>query len=522
MEGKCWRLAALGIWLALGAFEAAVAAPSVSRILVPRDQAAALVRLEHSGLAFGHVGLRDDSLVTEVDAAGLALLREVKIPHRVVVADLIADYARRLSAFASKGAAVAQTVPSEYPVRGMRLGSQTLSSGRAPTGMYTLDEVAAVLDSLREAHPRLISVRASIGSSYEGRAIWMVKISDHPDVDEAEPEILFTGAVHGDEPLGTMALVYFMHYLLEGYGTDPQATEIVESRELYFVPVANPDGYDAILRTNLDANDERTGVDLNRNFGFEWEGANAYQGDAPFSEPETRALRDLCLEKQFRLALNYHDFSAPFLLHPWGHGHYTELPDSAVFAGLGAEMTTENGYPYGQVALILYAAPGNHDDWMYGEQDLKAKIIALSPEIGSGKFPRPDSIFVYTQRMLRMNLVLAEGPGVLPAPEVETAVSALTDGTPETFRLYPAFPNPFNAATTIQLEVPAAGQVRLQVFDVTGRQTVCLVDQEASAGAHRVVWDGRDAAGRPAASGVYVARLQAGTEGRTRKVMLLR
>ena len=74
-----------------------------------------------------------------------------------------------------------------------------------------------------------------------------------------------------------------------------------------------------------------------------------------------------------------------------------------------------------------------------------------------------------------------------------------------------AAPNPFNPATTIRYEVPTAAQVRLMVYDVLGREVTVLVDERREPGCYAVTWDGRDAAGRLVASGVYVVRLEAGT-----------
>ena len=423
------------------------------------------MQLQGSGLALGHLGLQGDSLVTDLGVGDIALLRQEGIPFRVAIEDLPAYYASRLSAYSAMPPPAAKTLASEYPVRGMRLGSQTLPGAedrKVATGMYTLEEVGSVLDSLHEAHPRLMSARETIGYSFEGRPIWMVKISGDPGIDGPEPEILYTGALHGDEPMGVMALVYFMHYLLEQYGEDPRVTGIVRSRELYFVPVANPDGYEKAWRLNTNSDEERPGVDLNRNFGFEWDGEAPFYGPHPFSELETQALRDLCLAREFRLALNYHDFYLPILLHPWGHGKSTTLPDSSTYDVLGERMTEANGYPYGQIAVVLYSAPGNSDDWMYGETEAKGKIFALSPEVGAGKFPRPDSIFIYTQRMLDMNLVLAEGPGVLPPPEGRASPDFDGDGVtgfPDFFLFADAF-----GSTDARFDLDGSGSVDFADF----------------------------------------------------------
>lgn len=94
------------------------------------------------------------------------------------------------------------------------------------------------------------------------------------------------------------------------------------------------------------------------------------------------------------------------------------------------------------------------------------------------------------------------------AAPVQTAVGDLHDTRPAAFRLQPVYPNPFNQSTTISYELDTAGQVELVVFDLTGRRVVTLHQGRGAAGAHMVHWDGRDAAGRSAATGVYVVWLR--------------
>jgi len=89
-------------------------------------------------------------------------------------------------------------------------------------------------------------------------------------------------------------------------------------------------------------------------------------------------------------------------------------------------------------------------------------------------------------------------------PEVLTDLRA---DRPGRFALGKAFPNPFNPLTTIPFEVPAAGDARLDVYDITGRHVRTLADRHALAGQHSAVWDGTDDAGRAAGSGVYIVRL---------------
>ena len=85
-----------------------------------------------------------------------------------------------------------------------------------------------------------------------------------------------------------------------------------------------------------------------------------------------------------------------------------------------------------------------------------------------------------------------------------------------------AWPNPFNPAARIAFRLGADGPARLAVHDVRGRRVALLVDADLSAGDHAAVWDGRDGAGRPVASGIYLARLEAAGATATRRLVLLK
>ncbi len=96
-------------------------------------------------------------------------------------------------------------------------------------------------------------------------------------------------------------------------------------------------------------------------------------------------------------------------------------------------------------------------------------------------------------------------------------------GVPKRFSLEQNYPNPFNPGTKILFALPRASRITLHVFDVTGRQVRKLAEGQFSSGRHQVVWDGRDDAGVPVASGVYFYRLKAGSRFvQTRKMVLLR
>jgi hypothetical protein len=93
---------------------------------------------------------------------------------------------------------------------------------------------------------------------------------------------------------------------------------------------------------------------------------------------------------------------------------------------------------------------------------------------------------------------------------------------PLIFALYAPQPNPFNPETMIRFDLPTAGAVRLEVFDVVGQRVRVLVSGDLPAGVHQAKWDGRSDAGTPVGSGLYLCRLQAGGVRALSKLVLVR
>lgn len=302
------------------------------------------------------------------------------------------------------------------------------------SGHLTFNEVIAMLDEMVSLYPDLISSKESIGESIEGRDLWMVKISDNPSVNEPEPEVLYTAIHHAREPAGLMTVIYYMWYLLENYDSDPMIQTLVDNTEMYFVPVINPDGYvynettnpngGGMWRKNRRDNEGTScmGVDINRNYGYQWgldnTGSSAdpcdedYRGSEPFSEPETQAIRDFCNEHEFVNALNYHTYSN-LLLYAWG---YTEdpSPDDDLFYAHATLYTQDSHYTYGAGSTTIYPTNGGSDDWMYGEQSTKPKTLAYTPELGGGNdgfWCSIDRIIPIAQENMIQNILAAAFAG---------------------------------------------------------------------------------------------------------------
>ncbi len=106
--------------------------------------------------------------------------------------------------------------------------------------------------------------------------------------------------------------------------------------------------------------------------------------------------------------------------------------------------------------------------------------------------------------------------------KIPVDVSDDLNNIPSDFTLHPNYPNPFNPSTTISFDLPRRARVTLSIVNILGQDVAKLVDQEVSAGSHSVEWDGRDASGERASSGVYLYRLETDEGVLSRKMLLLK
>lgn len=338
-------------------------------------------------------------------------------------------------------------------------------------GYHTYSEIMAELDAMHAIFPSITTAKMDIGHSLEDSVIWAFKISDNPESDEEEPEVFFNSLTHAREPAGMEVLLYFMWYLLDNYGTDPLATYLVDERELWFVPVMNPEGYcyneytypdgGGMWRKNRrDCVGNDYGVDLNRNYGYMWgydnEGSSpycrdeTYRGSGPFSEPSTQVIRDFFLSRNFVMCLDNHCHGM-WLLYPWSYD-WVYTPDHSLFAAIAESMAVLNGHTPGTCLETLnYAVNGGSIDWEYGELG----VIAISPEIGTaedGFWPPTSRILPLCQLELPANLLfaeLADNPHRVLPPAAP--VLAAMDTVPADFTLMWSHHDTFNPAAGFEL-----------------------------------------------------------------------
>jgi hypothetical protein len=303
------------------------------------------------------------------------------------------------------------------------------STSHFPVGdnaFHTYAEVTAELHQIAAAHPDIARL-SSIGKSYQGRQLWILKISDNVGVDEAQPEVLFTGLTHAREHLTVEQAMAVIHWLTDGYASDPQIQGIVRSTEIWVVPMINPDGGEYDIKNGRYHNWRKDrqptpgstaiGTDINRNFPYHWGccgGSSAnplaitYRGPAPLSTPEARAeakfvrSRVIGGQQQIRLAISFHSFGAQVL---YEYGYTTDprpvdMPrkDHKALVALARGIASRNGY-HALQGSHNYITSGGFGDWAFGTQQILHFTIELAPRTPSdgGFYPAGSRIAALTQ-----------------------------------------------------------------------------------------------------------------------------
>ena len=396
-----------------------------------------LTQLASQGIPLDHVkhkkGIYVESDFSENDL-GIAKMLGMKV--EIVINDVSNFYVEQnknvdLSAVSVKNSSCSSSsgAPTYATPSNWELGSMG--------GFYTYTEMLSELDDMVAQYPNLITAKSPISNfqTFEGRSIYWLKISDNPNVDESEPEMLYDAIHHAREPCSMQQLIYYMWYLLENYATNPEVQSIVDNTELYFVPVLNPDGY--VYNCTQDPNgggmwrknrrnhgNGNYGVDNNRNYDYidpqgnpVWgttgvsfnTNSDVFPGSGPFSEIENQAMKWFCENHEFKLALNNHSYDNS-LLYPYGYDNNQYTADHTTYVAISDIMTEHNGLGMiPKISASLYPASGDSDDWMYGaDLATKPQIFAFTPEIGiTGFWLATNDIEPVCNSMVYTNLTAA-------------------------------------------------------------------------------------------------------------------
>jgi carboxypeptidase T len=297
----------------------------------------------------------------------------------------------------------------------------------ADAAYHDYAELTSQLNQLQAMNPGLVQ-KYSIGKTLEGREQWGVRISSEPTPDTL-PTAVFMGCHHAREHLSVEMPLKLAQYLVASYSTDPVIKKLLDTREVWIVPMVNPDGAEwdiatgryKMWRKNRRKNGDGTsGVDLNRNYGGRGFGgpgssgtmsSDIYRGPSAFSEPETANVRDFVkARRKATVLLTFHTYSE-LVLWPWGHSDDTisNAQDRRVFEKMGTTMASWNHYTP-QQSSELYLASGDTADWAYDELKLFAFTFELSPHSMTldGFYPGPQAIKPVFDANLKPALYLIE------------------------------------------------------------------------------------------------------------------
>jgi carboxypeptidase T len=270
-----------------------------------------------------------------------------------------------------------------------------------PGGYHSYKEMVQELFDIQSDHPGITQLQV-IGSSIEDRDIYAMKVSDNADIDEDEPEVLFTGLHHAREPVTLEICLDLLNTLTDNYGSNPHITSLVDEREVWVIPLVNPDGYeyaqnvDPYWRKNRrDNGDGSFGVDNNRNYGYAWgwddHGSGydprdpTYRGPAPFSEPENQAIRDFTEARDFCITLSHHAYGNE-IIYPWGFV-YGPTDDQQALEGMGNALSFFHNYDDGRISSIIGKVNGEFTDWQYGDTSGKSSNLSFTIETGDEFYP---------------------------------------------------------------------------------------------------------------------------------------
>jgi hypothetical protein len=306
------------------------------------------------------------------------------------------------------------------------------------THYHNYSEIVATLTYLNATYPHIVDM-FPIGESWQNRTIYCVRLTNESQLLE-KPKVLFVGYHHAREFITAELALYFLVDAATTYGVNATITAMLNGCELFVIVALNVDGFEAAAanewqRKNLQPTDEDGdgpfdedppddadgdgyienlfswdggnyefirwegldddsdgrlnedwlgGVDLNRNYGYQWNAtcdsgsddpnAEDYRGTHAFSAPETQALRDLALQTDFDYAISYHS-GIELIIFPWAYTT-TPSPDHSRFVEVASDLAGLVGCPYGQMGLGGTTS-GIWDDWMYGNRS----TLALTAEI---------------------------------------------------------------------------------------------------------------------------------------------
>ncbi|MFA7481813.1 MAG: M14 family zinc carboxypeptidase [Vulcanimicrobiota bacterium] len=321
------------------------------------------------------------------------------------------------------------------------------------------DQLSAQMDDLVKQYPDK-ALKVSLGKTHEGRDIWALKVSKDVNSDSTQerPGVVVTGVHHAREWATSLVPLTIATETLENYSSDPAAKKRIDGGELWFVPVANPDGFEYSRTENSWWRKNRSpqlvnpcgekitretyGVDINRNYAdgkpehahiYRPKGdspcstrddgratsdnpqSDTYRGRSGASEIEVQSLLNLELGRSnMKGVLDYHSYGG-MILYPWGNTR-EEVENADTYRAVGTRMNDAIGtgkYRLMQSVSLYPTSGGSHD--IHHANGL----FSITMEIGNSFHPReselPDIVGkatragkVFIDDVLAMNTTAAE------------------------------------------------------------------------------------------------------------------
>lgn len=270
------------------------------------------------------------------------------------------------------------------------------------------DEPGGIRDELYQVakdNPQLVKL-VVLGHTYQGREIIALKLTQGARgiADGSRPAVLHSSTQHAREWISTEVNRRLMNWYIDQWrANDKEIKNLLKSNELWFVLVANPDGYqytfdhERLWRKNLRDNDgdnqitRADGVDPNRNFpehfGYDEEGSSSqtssdtYRGPSAASEPETQAMISLLDRGQFEFQINWHSFGQ-WLLYAEGWQTGTPTADDPIYYALSGNRDNPAipDFEPGLSSDVLYVTNGETTDFAHVQRG----TLAWTPELGEG------------------------------------------------------------------------------------------------------------------------------------------
>ncbi len=275
----------------------------------------------------------------------------------------------------------------------------TFATADAAAGYHSAETLEQDLRRLAEGHPEIAELH-EFGRSLEDRPIWALRLGDRRG---SALKMLFLGCHHAREWISVEVPYLLAEHLVNNASTNP-VQQWLQQGEIWVAPLVNPDGHEysrtpgnRLWRKNRRRNaDGSFGVDPNRNYGYMWGTLNVstsshvpsdetYVGPRAFSEPETRAVRNLAARELFCGVITYHSYSQ-LILYPWGYtlNPIVDPDDRREMEDLAHEMQRLIRGVHGETytpkqSSKLYPTAGTTDDWTYGEYAFPSFTVELRP-----------------------------------------------------------------------------------------------------------------------------------------------